>query len=136
MVEKWSIRRPMLVDDLEGTVHRAYGALPNMAYVIDRGGRIAYKADWTHAPTLALACEQLLEERRARREGRRLAPCGIQWQPLRVNEREPFMEGLAEIGPRAVDEFIAAIDNVHGPAASRVLDRWRERWARRGDEGP
>src|SRR6266851_3016023 len=43
------IRRPILVDDLSGTVHRRYGAMPNMTWVIDRGGRVAYKANWTSA---------------------------------------------------------------------------------------
>jgi len=28
-------------------VHRAYGLMPNMTWVTDRGGRVAYKANWT-----------------------------------------------------------------------------------------
>jgi hypothetical protein len=28
------------VDDVEGTVHHAYGLLPNMSWVLDRGGSI------------------------------------------------------------------------------------------------
>jgi len=36
------------VDDLAVTVHRAYGLMPNMTWVIDRGG-VAYKANWTSA---------------------------------------------------------------------------------------
>jgi hypothetical protein len=28
------IRRPLLVDDLDGAAHRAYGSLPNMTWVI------------------------------------------------------------------------------------------------------
>lgn len=41
------IRRQILVDDLEGTAHHAYGLVPNMSWVIDRGGLIVYKSDWT-----------------------------------------------------------------------------------------
>ena len=41
------IENPMLIDDLEGTVHRLYGVMPNMVYIIDKAGKIAYKAMWT-----------------------------------------------------------------------------------------
>ena len=47
--EQAGIGREILVDDLAGTVHRAYGLMPNMTWVIARGGRIAYKANWTSA---------------------------------------------------------------------------------------
>jgi len=30
-------------------VHRDYGLLPNMSWVLDRGGSILYKAMWTSA---------------------------------------------------------------------------------------
>jgi hypothetical protein len=43
------IRRQILVDDVEGTAHRAYGLLPNVNWVIGRGGLIVYKSDWTSA---------------------------------------------------------------------------------------
>ena len=43
LAEETGIRRDILVDDLDGTVHRAYGLMPNMTWVIGRGGRVAYK---------------------------------------------------------------------------------------------
>ena len=36
------------------------------------------------------------------------------------------MEGLAENGPKAVDEFIDALREVHGEGAVRDLVEWRE----------
>jgi hypothetical protein len=45
--EQDRIENPMLVDDLKGTVHRRYGLMPNMVYIIDKNGKIAYKAMWT-----------------------------------------------------------------------------------------
>ena len=45
--EKDGIETLMLVDDIQGTVHRSYGSMPNMVYIIDKNGRIAYKAMWT-----------------------------------------------------------------------------------------
>jgi len=43
--EETGIGRDILVDDLAGTVHRAYGLMPNMTWVIDRGGRAPRCAD-------------------------------------------------------------------------------------------
>ena len=37
----------ILVDDLEGTVHRTYGGLADPTYLIDRDGRVAYYNLWT-----------------------------------------------------------------------------------------
>jgi hypothetical protein len=36
--EEAEISRDILVDDLSGSVHRAYGLMPNMTWVIDRAG--------------------------------------------------------------------------------------------------
>jgi len=126
MVEKWDIRRPMLVDALEGPVHRAYGLLPNMAYLVNRLGRVVYRANWTDATSVEIACAQVVREKEAKRARQRLAPFTVEWQPQRINERDPFMEGLAENGPKAVDEFIDAIRGVHGDKAVRDLVDWRD----------
>ena len=47
--------RKFLVDDVEGTMHRAYGAFPNLVYVINPEGRIAYRLDWSTATTVEAA---------------------------------------------------------------------------------
>ena len=44
--------RETLVDDLAGSMHRAYGSFPNMAYVIDPDGRVVYRCDWALAPLI------------------------------------------------------------------------------------
>jgi hypothetical protein len=38
--------RRILLDDLEGTVHRRFGELPNMVYVLDERGLVVYRAKW------------------------------------------------------------------------------------------
>ena len=47
-----NVKMPILVDDLEGTVHRLYGLLPNMVYVISKNGKVVYRSDWTHPEDL------------------------------------------------------------------------------------
>jgi hypothetical protein len=39
-------RRTILLDSVDGAMHRRYGALPNMIYVIDPHGRVIYRHDW------------------------------------------------------------------------------------------
>lgn len=53
------IRRRVLVDDLEGSVHRAYGGAWNPVYVIAADGRVAFRRAWNHPDELADALDAL-----------------------------------------------------------------------------
>ncbi|HMK31684.1 MAG TPA: deiodinase-like protein [Terriglobales bacterium] len=53
---------PILVDSLEGRIHRAYGKAPNPTYVIDKSGHIAFRCLWTQADVIADALEALVED--------------------------------------------------------------------------
>jgi hypothetical protein len=50
----------VLVDDLDGKVHQAYGGLGDPSYLIDTAGRVAFYNMWTHAPTLHKAIATLI----------------------------------------------------------------------------
>lgn len=50
----------VLVDDLAGTVHRAYGGMFDPAYLIDSLGQVSFYGMWANAPTLKVAIDQLL----------------------------------------------------------------------------
>jgi hypothetical protein len=103
------IRRTILVDDLDGTAHRAYGLLPNMTWVVDRGGRIVYKADWTSAANVEDFVTRYLDRKRSRPEGRSLAPYSTEQLEFRSVDRDAFYRHLAERnGPRSLEEFKAA----------------------------
>ena len=41
-------RRRILVDSTDGTMHRAYGELPNSIYVINPQGTVIYRCDWNY----------------------------------------------------------------------------------------
>ena len=41
--------REVLLDSVEGDLHEAYGSYPNMVYVINPEGKIAYRCDWSFA---------------------------------------------------------------------------------------
>lgn len=44
-----SMKTTVVVDTMDDAVSEQFGSLPNMVYVIDRNGTIAYKATWTMA---------------------------------------------------------------------------------------
>ena len=52
---------PVLVDDLEGSVQRAYGGLAAAAYLIDSQGRVAFCGTWGQSPALRAAIDELLD---------------------------------------------------------------------------
>jgi len=102
--DELGIARPILVDDLEGAVHRAYGLLPNMSWVLDRGGTILYKAMWTSAERVG----EFVERRWGEARGATQAPFHTEQLELRSVDREAFARGLERNGPRAVTEFARA----------------------------
>ncbi len=53
---------PVIVDALDEAAHRALGSLPNLAYVVDKQGRVAYKATWTNAEHLDEVLSELISD--------------------------------------------------------------------------
>lgn len=89
-LEKISL--PILVDDLQGTTHNAYGLLPNMVYLINRDGVIAYKSDWTDAAELEGMCESLIRLGQMKSQGVPIIRQGVSerlhWIPMEPSLRE------------------------------------------------
>jgi peroxiredoxin len=52
---------PIVVDELDGRVHRKYGELSNATYLIDKSGRVAFRAIWTRPKVVARALQELLD---------------------------------------------------------------------------
>ena len=100
--DELGITRPILVDDLAGTAHTAYGLLPNMSWVLDRGGAILYKAMWTSAARIG----DFLERQQTQPGG--AATFYTEQLEPRALDRGAFQRGLQRNGPRAVTEFARA----------------------------
>lgn len=120
--EKFQIERPILVDDLVGTGHKLYGALPNMTYLIGRRGKVLFRADWTDPPTVHSMLNYVLGSRARRREGWRLVPFYAEFVGYRWNDPAKFQEGLERAGPQAVADFAAAMERRkhQGPRPGRI----------------
>jgi hypothetical protein len=94
-----------VVDDLAGSGHRLYGMLPNMTYLIGRGGRILFRSDWTDPPTVEQAVRYVLDARGRRRDGLNLKPFYAEFLGFRWSDQQAFMTGLEIAGPQAVADF-------------------------------
>lgn len=99
------VQRRILVDALDGAGHRLFGDLPNMTWIILRGGTVAYKAAWTDAGDVRLAVENIARLGQLRRQGGRLAPMWTERLGFRVVDQAAFNAGLVRNGPKAVREF-------------------------------
>ena len=68
--ERLGIRRTILVDSLQGRVHRVFGGVSNMSWIVDHTGHAAYRAAWTVADDIERALGEVLASRALKREGK------------------------------------------------------------------
>jgi len=103
-VEHSKLRRQILLDDLEGSAHRAYGLLPNMTWIVGRGGLIYYKSAWTSDADVANALEGALDFQANRAKNQWVAFYSerIAWS---TRDQARFREGLVRAGPQAVADY-------------------------------
>ncbi len=102
--EHSKVRRPILLDGLDGPAHHAYGLLPNMTWIVGPGARIHYKAAWTAADDIEDALAALLDGLDRRRVSR-LVPMYTERVAWRESDPDAFRAGLERAGPQAVTDF-------------------------------
>mgnify|MGYP005844806657 CR=1 FL=1 len=56
---RYGENRTILMDDLEGTAHQLYGMFPNSVFLINKHGKIAWRAKWNRPEVLKEALEKL-----------------------------------------------------------------------------
>lgn len=103
---KCNVQREIYLDDLSGTAHRGYGLLPNMTWIIGRGGLVLYKAAWTAPDDIEVALNRSMDGM-ARRAKDKLNGFYTEQLAWRVDDREAFRRGLEVAGPKAVEEFFS-----------------------------
>jgi hypothetical protein len=60
--DELKIATTVVIDDMANTTRTTYGGLPNSAYIIDKGGVIAYKEAWAQPTGWPDILRGLLEE--------------------------------------------------------------------------
>lgn len=103
--DKLGVTRPILVDALDGSCHRAYGSMPNMTWIFNRAGSPVYKSDWTDSASVENAIAYFVDIAKRRRNKERLVPFRVERLDYRTSDREAFFAHLAHNGPTAVREF-------------------------------
>ena len=99
------VKRPILLDALDGTCHRFFGSQPTMTWIFTSKGTPVYKAEWTDAQSVANAIEYFLDVK-TRREGNvPLVPFRVERADYRTRDEDAFYRGLERNGPTAVREF-------------------------------
>lgn len=93
---------PVLVDHVDGRVHRAYGALSAPVYLIDAEGRVAFHGLWVHAPTVHRAIEALLWQ-----GGRGVVVGGLDRRPHLLAALVGGWRALRRARPRPVRDLVA-----------------------------
>jgi len=78
--------RLVLIDDVEGTVHRQIGALPNSLYLINTDGTILYRSNWNEPHKLNHVLDNLSDTPSAQSEHNHPPSPGM-WLTLRVLSR-------------------------------------------------
>ncbi len=68
-LQEHGLKRPMVVDSLYGKVHRRYGGVSNMSWIVDHTGHVAYRASWTVERDLRAALAEIVRTREMKREG-------------------------------------------------------------------
>ncbi len=102
--EQYGVRRPILLDTLEGDAHRAYGILPNMTWIIGRGGIVQYKAAWTDADHVEQALLYALDAQERKVEAG-LTPFYSETLSWRQRDDAAFRAGLERTGDQSVSDF-------------------------------
>ena len=69
MKERHGTPRIILIDDVDGTVHRTWAGCSNMSWIIDHTGHVHFKANWTSEPDLRPALDSAVKLRELKREG-------------------------------------------------------------------
>ena len=91
MRDRHNTPRQILIDDLDGAVHRQWGGLPNMTWVIDHTGRVAYKAGWTVESDIRESLEDVVRVREIKRQlaesGGMTPPYYVETLSLRATKR-------------------------------------------------
>ena len=108
--EQDGIQTTLLIDDLGGTVHRAYGEMPNMVYVIDKQGKVVYKSMWTDHADIEAMLTSLVRVDELAAQGAHIRGAYTEKLTFTGGYRPAVSEKvLGRAGPKAKADFEAAI---------------------------
>ena len=105
--------RTMLIDGLDGRVHRLYGGVSNMSWIVDHTGRVAYKASWTDAKEIRATLAEVLEIRNVKRSGGRVQAFYREFSGVRLEKPEPPAGTSRYLGGVKAEEDVRRYREAH-----------------------
>ncbi len=104
-----NIQTPMVIDDLSGSMHSAYGEMPNMVYIIGKDGRIVYRSMWTDHQEVESVLQDLVRMDAAAEKGERLRTSYTERLVITQGYgSEVSKKVLGRAGPKAAEDMKAA----------------------------
>ena len=102
------IRFPVLVDELDGRTHLAYGPSPNPAFVVGKNGRLMYRARHADASTLKEYLEHLLLWDQVQAQGLPTHNMYLEEVRFIIPDGPLHKKIVSRAGPKAVREMQAS----------------------------
>ncbi len=122
--EEEDVDIPIVVDEVDGKIHKKYGSLPNPTYIIDKSGRVAFRALWTRPRVVKEALQELLERQQERNTGHAIVKGGEDRSTPITYAMLYTHRALDRGGDKAVEDFRSEMGRtgtvVH--TASRVVE--------------
>jgi len=102
--------RIIIVDNLEGDAHKAYGLLPDMVYVIDKNGYVIYRAQWNNPDRLDEVLRSIHEGKTAQFEESYEFP-SVKNVGFRAFKNTMFRT-IKRAGPRAITDMLLTMPSL------------------------
>lgn len=114
---------PILIDELDGKVHKKYSKMANPSFLIDKSGRVAFRQLWTRPRVLGEALEELLDVQEHRSSEHAIVRDGEDTAMPITYAMLHSHRALERGGQRAIREFRREMGSLGriGHTASRVV---------------
>ena len=101
------VRFPIIVDHLDGRIHRAYGVWPNALFVIHKDGRLVFRSNMANHGELRQLLEDLMATERAPANGRVLHLQYSERVMPHEADRDTHHRVYERAGPKAFEDYWA-----------------------------
>ena len=99
------VRIPVVVDSLDGTIHRSYGAWPAALFVIHRDGRLIYRSNMANAGELRQLLEDLVSAERLAAAGDMVHQQYSERLIPHLADKETHHRVYRRAGPKAFEDY-------------------------------
>lgn len=100
-----NVRFPILIDSLDGKIHRSYGTWPNALFVVHKDGRLIFRSNMANERELRQFLEDLLAADQAAAEGRVLHLQYSERVILHEADQATHRRVYERAGPKAFEDY-------------------------------